>query len=66
MSTTTAPHSTAPRGLQLASRPTPTEPDIGTAAHDPTLLVAALDEIEARRKAIEWLIDADLLCRCLV
>ena len=66
MGTPTAPHSTAPRGLQLTSRPVPTEPGISTAAHDPTLLVAALDEIEARRKAIEWLIDADLLCRCLV
>ena len=66
MSTTTAPHSTPPRGLQLAPRLTPAEPDISAAAHDPTLLVAALDEIEARRKALEWLVDADLLCRCLV
>lgn len=35
-----------------------------TAAHDPTLLVAALEEIEARRAAIEWLLDAELLCLC--
>lgn len=35
-------------------------------AHDPALLVAALEEIEARRAAIEWLLDAELLCRCLV
>jgi hypothetical protein len=36
------------------------------AAHDATLLVAALDEIEARRAAIQWLLEADLLCVCLV
>jgi len=29
------------------------------------LLVAALEEIEARRAAIEWLVDADLLRLCL-
>jgi hypothetical protein len=39
--------------------------DCDTAAHDPTLLVAALEEIEARRAAIEWLLEADLLCLCL-
>jgi hypothetical protein len=66
MRTETAPHSTAPRGLPLASRPTLTRPDISTATHDPTLLVAALEEIEARQKAIEWLADADLLRFCLV
>jgi len=33
--------------------------------HDSALLAAALEEIEARRAAIEWLLDADLLCRCL-
>ena len=37
-----------------------------TAGYDPVLLVAALEEIEARRAAIEWLLDADLLCLCLV
>jgi hypothetical protein len=36
------------------------------AEHDPNLLVAALEDIEARRAAIEWLVDANLLCRCLV
>lgn len=36
------------------------------AAHDPTLLLAALGEIEARRAAIEWLLEADLLRLCLV
>jgi hypothetical protein len=35
------------------------------AAHDPSLLVAALDEIEARRAAIQWLLEAELLCLCL-
>jgi hypothetical protein len=35
-------------------------------AHDPALLVAALEEIEARRAAIEWLLDAELLCLCSV
>jgi hypothetical protein len=36
------------------------------AEHDANLLVAALEDIEARRAAIEWLVDANLLCRCLV
>jgi hypothetical protein len=36
------------------------------AAHDPTRLLAALDEIEARRAAIQWLVEADLLSLCLV
>ena len=36
------------------------------AEHDATLLVAALEDIEARQAAIEWLVDANLLCRCLV
>ena len=73
----TVPHSPAPRALQRPSRPETVEPDstgcaslamssASTAAHDPTLLVAALEEIEARRAAIEWLLDADLLCLCLV
>ncbi len=34
--------------------------------HDPTLLVAALEDIEARRAALEWLLDADLLGECLI
>ena len=37
-----------------------------TADSDTSLLVAALEDIEARRKSIEWLLDADLLCMCLV
>lgn len=38
----------------------------GSAAHDPTLLAEALAEIEARRAALEWLLQADLLRLCLV
>jgi len=34
--------------------------------HDPTVLVTALEEIEARRAGLEWLLHADLLCRCLI
>jgi hypothetical protein len=36
------------------------------AAHDATLLVAALEDLEAQRVAIQWLLDADLLRLCLV
>ncbi|MGO9595413.1 MAG: hypothetical protein ACLQFF_01400 [Steroidobacteraceae bacterium] len=35
------------------------------AEHDPTLLVAALEDIESKRLAIEWLVDAGLLWQCL-
>jgi hypothetical protein len=35
-------------------------------AHDATLLVMALEDLEAQRVAIEWLLDADLLCACLL
>jgi hypothetical protein len=37
-----------------------------TAGYDADLLVAALEDIESRRAAIEWLLEADLLCVCLV
>jgi hypothetical protein len=37
-----------------------------TAENDETVLVAALQEIEARRAAIEWLLEGNLLCLCLV
>jgi hypothetical protein len=37
-----------------------------TCAYDADLLVAALEDIESRRAAIEWLLEADLLCVCLV
>jgi hypothetical protein len=33
--------------------------------HDPTLLVAALQDIESKRLAIESLLDAGLLWQCL-
>jgi hypothetical protein len=59
------------------SQPAAIEPDISHgelparssdphAEHDATLLVAALEHLEAQRAAIEWLLDADLLCLCLV
>jgi len=35
------------------------------AAHDASLLVAALDEIEARRAALQWLLEAELLWLCM-
>ena len=34
--------------------------------HDESLLVAALEVIESRRAALEWLLEADLLRLCLV
>ena len=37
-----------------------------SAEHDPALLVAALEAVESRRAAIEWLLEADLLRLCLV
>jgi hypothetical protein len=37
-----------------------------SADHDAALLVAALDDIASQRAAIAWLLEADLLCRCLV
>jgi hypothetical protein len=49
-----------PRYAKLAMR------SESAADHDATLLVAALEEIESRRAAIEWLLEADLLCHCLV
>jgi hypothetical protein len=36
------------------------------AEHDATLLVTALEDLQAQRVAIEWLLDADLLCLCVV
>ena len=76
MWTTSVSDSSAPRALAPDSLEA-TESDLGpdvsmlmradpAAAHDPTVLVAALEEIEARRAAIEWLRDAELLCLCLV
>jgi hypothetical protein len=48
-----------PRAAQTATRPP------GRAAHDPTLVLAALDELEAKRRGLEWLVEAELLWRCL-
>jgi hypothetical protein len=65
----------APRPIQLnavAESPRPRSsraaatPPIKTGSipeHDPTLLVAALEDIESKRLAIESLVDAGLLCR---
>jgi hypothetical protein len=36
------------------------------AEHDATLLVTALEDLQAQRVAIESLLDADLLCLCVV
>jgi hypothetical protein len=47
---------------QMGTDPAP----VASAAHDPTLLLAALEEIQAQRAAIEWLVEADLLCLCSV
>jgi len=35
------------------------------ASHDTTLLIVSLEELETRRCAIEWLVEQDLLWRCL-
>lgn len=45
-----------------ASPPMPPDPGAG---YEPVLLLAALEEIEAQRVAIEGLLEADLLCACL-
>jgi hypothetical protein len=37
-----------------------------TAGYDADLLVAALEDLESRRAAIEWLLEANLLCVCLI
>lgn len=61
---------------QPPSLPETTEPDLSRcdlrasrsdlpAEHDATLLVAALEDLEAQRAAIEWLLDADLLWVCM-
>jgi hypothetical protein len=53
-------------GLDIAGRASlAMSADPAAAAHDPTLLLAALEEIEVRRAAIEWLLEANLLGLCL-
>jgi len=49
-----------PRYSKLPVRPE------SAADHDATLVVASLEEIESRRAAIEWLLEAGLLGQCLV
>ncbi len=35
-------------------------------AHDPALLLAALEALDSRRLALEWLLEADLLRYCML
>lgn len=61
---------------QLSARAETLEPDLcgefplqhfaPAAEHDATLIVAALEDLEARRAAIAWLLDAELLPFLLV
>jgi hypothetical protein len=53
-------------GALIAARSDRSDRSDHAAEHDANLLVAALEDIEARRAALEWLVDANLLCRCLV
>jgi hypothetical protein len=53
----------SPRSGRAAATPPITRESI--AEHDPTLLVAALEAIESKRMAIESLLEAGLLWRCL-
>jgi hypothetical protein len=52
-------------GLAPRGHAAPPESDPGV-DHDATLLIAALEVIESRRAAVEWLVEADLLRLCLV
>lgn len=52
-----------PRSSRAAATP-PIETE-SIAEHDPTLLVAALEDMESKRLAIESLLDAGLLWQCL-
>lgn len=75
--TATAPHSTASFARQRASlaktmasdqatgRSSASRPADPGPGYEPILLLAALEEIEVRRVAIEWLVEADLLRVCL-
>jgi len=53
-------------GLGVSGDAKPAMRSESGADHDATLLVAALEDIESRRAAVAWLLEADLLCRCLV
>jgi hypothetical protein len=72
----TAPDTTAsfaapralPQTMASAGVAACASPPVASAAgvgYDALLLVAALEEIDARRVAIEWLLEAELLCVCL-
>jgi hypothetical protein len=73
----TVPDTPAQGVLPPSSMPETTKPGMtsgaklrssseATAGYDADLLLAALEDIESRRAAIEWLLEADLLCVCLV
>jgi hypothetical protein len=62
-SSLTRVHATPPRVIRGVERATKPESSLD---HDAELLVAALEVVEARRVAIEWLLEADLLGLCLV
>jgi hypothetical protein len=70
----TVSDSSGPPVVRQASLPEVLEPETvnallatsseATTGYDPTLLIAALEEVQARQAAIEWLLDANLLCLC--
>jgi hypothetical protein len=53
-------------GTGLPHYPNPMIRSEPAAEHDATVLLAALEDIESRRQALEWLLEADLLGQCLV
>ena len=61
--------SSPPSGRTEAGLPRHSKPAMrseSAAEHDATLIVAALEDIESRRAAIESLLEAGLLGQCLV
>jgi hypothetical protein len=63
LSSPTSPDAAPPDTTRGAETATNSDPAVD---HDATLLVAALEVVESRRAAIEWLLEADLLGLCLV
>jgi hypothetical protein len=72
-----APHGNSPRPRPpsrppvkaragIAPRSSPARASGPATDHDATLLVMALEEIQARDAVLEWLLEADLLRACLV
>ena len=59
------PTAESPRSSPSRPAVTPPIKAESIAEHDPTLLVAALEDIESKRLAIEWLLDSGLLGQCL-